>query len=464
MNNNYYRTSSQLFIILLTFLYLISWFLLYDFYSLFNHYHITLFTLSRIPDKFFFNVIIFTFLPLIYILNYFLLKKYKEIPVPVKITLLCSFVISALFNILTNPLGADVFNYIISCKLAYFYHLNPYLHTFSSFTTDPLRNYSNTVNMTLGYGPAWLLFSYIPFIFSGFNSILFMLLWYKIFNALFLIGISILIYHYEEKDKRWITLYLFLFNPLILFESVANGHNDLMMAFFLIFSVFKLRKNSVYSLPLLTISGLVKFFTLPLIPLYITEMVRRKWKVNKIILTCLLSFLIIIISFFPFWDNGKMIQGLFHGMNSYHETKGISIFAMLKQYMEINKLKGLSSVKSIFAGIFTLFLMIEIWWIKGRIENRITDILLFFLITISLFYPWHLIPVISILSLSECGYDLSYLLISTFIGLSFYPLTVLLWNFSGISDFAAYLCLSLFMILPVFIFLGIKIGRANKLK
>jgi len=439
--------------ILLISLYLFLWFVLYDFYSIFTHYTIPLFTLCRIPDKFFFNIIIFTFLPLIYILNYFILRRYKEIPFAVNIILLCSFTISSLFSILTYPIGApDIFNYIISCKTAYYHHLNPYLHTFGSFTTDPLINYSNTVNMTLGYGPAWLMLSYIPFIFSGFNSIVSMLLWYKIFNVLFLIGISILIYHYEERDKKWVSLYLFIGNPLVLFEGVLNGHNDLMMAFFLIFSIFKLRKHSIYALPLLTASAMIKFFTLPLIPLYLMEMIRSKWKLKKIILTCLLSLLLLIITFTPFWDKGNMLQGLFNGMNSYHKTDGISIPAIVRQYMEIKKIKGFFYVKSMFTGIFIVFTIIEILYIKGRFEDRIIDILLFFLITISLFYPWHLITVLAVLSMSVNKWHINYLLFATFSGMFFYPLSVLLWGFSGLSDFSVYFCLSLFMIVPVYIF------------
>ena len=314
--------------------------------------------------------------------------------------------------------------------------------------------------MTLGYGPAWLILSAIPFIFADFSSIVSMLLCYKIFNALFFIFIAILIYHYEEKDNKWTSLYLFAGNPLILYEGVVNGHNDMIMAFFLIFSVFKLRKNSLYSLPLLTASAMIKFFTLPLIVLYITEMVKRKWTLKKIILTCMLSLMVIIISIIPFWENGKMFHGLFNGMNLYHTTNGISIFAIVRHYMMITNIQGISCVKIIFAILYSAFLFIEIWWVKYRLEIRIIDILLFFLMTISLFYPWHLIPVLTILCIQR-NYGFSYVFIFTFFGLSFYPMKIFLGNFTDLSDFFIYFCLSLLMLFPVFIFFSGKVIKRN---
>jgi hypothetical protein len=378
-----------------------------------------------------------------------------------KLSIIISTALTGIFTIVTHPAGSsDIFNYIISCKLAYFHHLNPYLHTFGQYAGDPLRTCSNTVNMTLGYGPAWLILSGIPFIFSGFSSIVSMLLCYKTFNALFLISIAVLIYRYEEKDNKWTSLYLFTGNPLLLYEGVVNGHNDMIMAFFLIFSVFKFRKNSLSSLPLLTASAMIKFFTLPLIVLYITEMFKRKWQLNKIILTCILSLLVIIISIIPFWESGNMLHGLFDGMNSYHTTNGISIFAILRHYMIINKIKGISRVKTIFAVLYAVFLMIEIWWIKDRLELRTIDILLFFLMTISLFYPWHLIPVLTILSFQR-NYGIPYILIFTFFGMSFYPMKIFLGNFTTLSDFSVYFCLSLLMLLPVIIFFSGKVIKRN---
>ncbi len=320
--------------ILLTCLYILIWLFLYSFYLIFIHYNVPLFTMCCVPDKQFVNTIMFILLPLIYILTYIRLRKYKEIPITMKLTLICSCIVSALLAILTYPLGApDMFNYIISCKLAYFHHLNPYIHTFSAFTTDPLRNYSNTVNMTLGYGPLWLLLCYIPSMFMDFTSILSMVIWYKAYNCLFLAGTAILIYHYQDSDRKWISLYLFLMNPLILFEGPVNGHNDIMMTFFLIFAIFKLRHASIYSLPLLMLSAMIKFFTLPLFPLFIIESYRKHRHMNKIILSCLLSFLIMVILFVPYWDRGNMIKGMLSGMSSYHNTGGLSVPSMMKGYM-----------------------------------------------------------------------------------------------------------------------------------
>jgi len=393
-------------------------------------------------------------------LNYFLLTKYKVIPLSVKISLFFACIISAVLNILTHPVGApDIFNYIINCKMAYFYHLNPYIHTFQSFGDDPLINYTTLSHSTLPYGPLWLLLCYIPFHISGFSSILSILLCYKSFNFVFFIFTVILIYHYEEKDKKWMSLYLFMGNPVILFEGMVNGHNDIIMTFFFIYSIFNLRGNSFFTLPLFTLGSLVKVFILPLLPLFLIEMVRRKWPINKIITSCLLSVLIALCLFIPFRDR-NVIKGMLSGMNSYHETRGLSTYAVIRTYMKRNGIEGLHHIKFIWGFIFILFLIAEIFFIKGRVEDRSLDILLFFLINISLLYPWYLIPVFTLLSVSEDKRGLFYLFAGTFTGMLFYPLSVWLWRFIiNTSNSTAFLSLSVIMILPVIIFFIFRISN-----
>ncbi|MEQ8167421.1 MAG: hypothetical protein ABRQ38_00880 [Candidatus Eremiobacterota bacterium] len=396
-------------------------------------------------------------------LSYFLLTKYKVIPIFIKISLLFACIISAVLNILTHPVGApDIFNYIINCKMAYFYHLNPYIHTFREyFKYDPLIGYTTLSHSTLPYGPLWLLLCYISFHISGFSSILSMLLCYKSFNFAFLIFTALIIYRYEEKDKKWVSLYLYLLNPLILFEGVVNGHNDLIMTFFFIYSIFKLRSNSFFTLPLFTLGSMVKVFILPLLPLFLIEMVRRKWPINKIIASCLLSVFIAICLFIPFRDK-NVIKGMIGGMNSYHETRGLSTYGVIRTYMKRNAIEGLSYVKIIWGFIFILFLIAEIFFIKGRVEDRAVDILLFFLINISLLYPWYLIPVFTLLSVSEDKRGLLYLFTGTFTGMLFYPLSVFLWRFIiNTSNSTAFLSLSVIMILPVIIFFIFRILRIS---
>ena len=459
MNNKSLYTASR---IIIVFIYGILWFLLYKHYSVFTHYNIPKFTINRVADNLTVNIIIFTLLPLIYILNYFLLKKYKEIRPVVKITLISFFITFGILNIFTHPVGApDIFNYIVNCKLSYYHHLNPYTHSFHSFVNDPLIGYTTLSHSTLPYGPLWLLLCYIPFHISGFFSILSMLLCYKSFNFVFFIFTATVIYHYEEKDKKWISLYLFMGNPVILFEGIVNGHNDLIMTFFFIYSIFKFRQNSVFTLPLFTLGSMVKVFILPLLPLFLIEMIRRKWPTNKIIASCILSVLIAICLFIPFRDR-NVIKGMIGGMNSYHETRGLSTYAVIRTYMKRNGIEGLSYVKFIWGFIFILFLIAEIFFIKGRVEDRGADILLFFLINISLLYPWYLIPVFTLLSVSEDKRDLFYLFTGTFTGMLFYPLSVWLWRFIiNSSNVTAFLCLSVIMILPVIIFFILRILRIS---
>ncbi|MEQ8223123.1 MAG: hypothetical protein ABRQ37_12525, partial [Candidatus Eremiobacterota bacterium] len=51
-------------------IYIVLWFLLYKYYSVFTHYNIPKFTLNSVYDSLYVNIIIFTLLPVIYMLSY----------------------------------------------------------------------------------------------------------------------------------------------------------------------------------------------------------------------------------------------------------------------------------------------------------------------------------------------------------------------------------------------------------
>jgi hypothetical protein len=74
---------------------------------------------------------------------------------------------------------------------------------------------------------------------------------------------------------------LFLWNPLVLIESVLGGHNDTCMMFLALVAVWlHLRGWKAGAVVALTLSALVKVITAPLVPLYILMILRRRagWK------------------------------------------------------------------------------------------------------------------------------------------------------------------------------------------
>ncbi len=74
---------------------------------------------------------------------------------------------------------------------------------------------------------------------------------------------------------------LFLWNPLVIFESASGGHNDTCMMFFALLAAWlHLRRWKAGAVVSLALSALVKVITAPLVPLYILMVLRSShtWK------------------------------------------------------------------------------------------------------------------------------------------------------------------------------------------
>ena len=121
--------------------------------------------------------------------------------------------------------SSDVLEYVGFGRLAAVYHVSPYLHTYSEFT-DRIAPYV-TWDDPMPYGPVVL----PVFALAGLVSE------HHLFVAIYVIKFAWLLIHFlnaglvyqiaksTAADPRY-ALFVFAFNPLILLEQLANGHND----------------------------------------------------------------------------------------------------------------------------------------------------------------------------------------------------------------------------------------------
>lgn len=165
-------------------------------------------------------------------------------------------------------LSHDLFNYIFDARIFTFYHQNPYVMRPMDFPTDPMLRFMHWIHRTYPYGPSYLLLSTIPSFF-GFNIFSLTFFLFKLMHA----GIYILSAWLIEKIHKKSAL-IFATSPLIIIEGLVNSHNDFVAVGLGILGVYLfLRKNNLYSLILLGLSGFVKYITLPLV---ILSLIRKR--------------------------------------------------------------------------------------------------------------------------------------------------------------------------------------------
>jgi hypothetical protein len=210
-----------------------------------------------------------------------------------------SSAILAVISIFSYPLTAiDLFVYAIWTRGWGRYGLNPLATAPETFpNTDPWPGLAGEwIDATSPYGSLWELLSLGAFYLGGgdFLSHLFAL---KVLATLAYLGCVWLVYKIlQQLRPEWAVAgtIAFAWNPLVLLESVQNGHNDIVMVFFLLAAIWVFVKWSIHhraqkkltvapslllTCLLLALSILVKFVMAIIVPFFLIGMVstQSKW-------------------------------------------------------------------------------------------------------------------------------------------------------------------------------------------
>jgi len=194
--------------------------------------------------------------------------KFKDMLILLGVT------IGILFLSYPAMLSYDIFNYIVTSKVLFFYSENPYVIMPIEFTGDPLLFFTHGANKIALYAPLWIFLTGASYV-LGFGSFIITLLNFKLLISAFYLATVFLIW---KISKNIVSVFLFSFNPLIIIETLISGHNDIVMVFLALFSFFLLIKKKIFFAVLLFIlSILIKYSTILLIPVFLYIL----WKIIK---------------------------------------------------------------------------------------------------------------------------------------------------------------------------------------
>ncbi|MDD9897673.1 MAG: hypothetical protein OXU45_01605, partial [Candidatus Melainabacteria bacterium] len=130
------------------------------------------------------------------------------------------------------------------------------------------------------YGPLFMLLAKYLTSLSGGNLWLAMLL-FKVFNYGIFVATLTLLEKLLEDHKHGLWLYTaFALNPFVIAEFLWNAHNDLIMGFGILLSVYLASKSKfASSIFVLTLVTMVKYISLVLLPLIVLLAIKeKKWR------------------------------------------------------------------------------------------------------------------------------------------------------------------------------------------
>lgn len=305
------------------------------------------------------------------------------------------------------PLGSgDIYYYIFHERVLVKYQTSPYSADLSHFATDSFYDKVASWGQKYGttYGPLWLILSGPASLLAGQSEFL-NLLTFRLLAILFNLGVIWLIYMILSLVKpqfRLIGTLLYAWNPLVLFEVANNGHNEIMIIFFILLALyFYLNNKKIWVLPCVIAAGLIKYYAIFLAPLFLYYLWRseQSWKskVNILLKNFAVSLLLVLVFFMPFWAGWKIFQGALTQANLFMLP---SFFPLNILYKFINNfsLDSLNIIKAIGLTLLIIVYVIVLWKREPGEENIVKKIFWLYFTFIFFasiyFQPWYLIGLI----------------------------------------------------------------------
>ncbi len=463
-----------------------AWLAIHQWYGLLENRANNHFSFEKIPGWFDSSTLrqtlaLFLLISAAYAAAIFILQVVPRLSTLGKLSLLALVVIPAAINVLLYPVGAlDVFNYMIEIKLAFHYDENPYIATFVHYRTDSYAGPAFLTDVKLFYGPAWLIFTAIPALIAGFDDFIHTLIALKVFNALLIAATAIVIgWHHRRSPLMWLGVAMFAANPLVLFEGIANGHNDVLITAFLVGAVVALQHRSPLAGPLLALATLVKLYSGALLPIFIVVALREHWGWKRIATTVALTAVTVFAVCAPYWGNGELVDGLISGLEESQEMDHVSPLSLARQYAQNEEAHARADTEfalsrpsfeivpqhvqdNISLGFTIAFvagmlaLAAAVW--KGRpAPLAAAETLLLLFLCMTNLYGWYLIPVIALLALHPDRLSRIYVVIASTLGLAYYPMFIYGHYNSGWTRFRIHQFLALFLTAPIVLYLAARL-------
>ena len=320
-----------------------------------------------------------------------------------------------LFNVVLLPLypvdAADIYDYIIRGRMTAVYGLNPLRDTPNDVMGDPFFRYTAWRIIPSAYGPGWEILAGLTSRIAGddnlANVIAFKLL--AMSGSLLTAFLIYLTLRHIAPERAMLGVYLFAWNPLVIFVTGGTGHHDALMAACIVLSVYcLLRRWYVGSVLGALLGTLVKFIPILLVPIIVIVALRdlptTAARIRFLGMSALLGGLLIAAGYAPFWTGTASfpidrVGAMFTG----------SMATVARQALEAytDPTTAASLVKYAVIGLFGVFYLAQLLVAFRRREaltpiRAIAAVLLFYLlVACTWFQAWYVVWVIGLAALLD---------------------------------------------------------------
>jgi hypothetical protein len=204
--------------------------------------------------------------------------------------------------------AADIFDNIMHGRISGVYGANPFLVVSAQFTSDPFLSYTAWPHTISAYGPLWEMLAGGVARLTG-DGLLANVLAFKLVlgGALAVCAVLIALILRRVAPERMLAGVVFLiWNPVVVFETIGNGHNDVaMLVGILLAAWWLLQRRYPLMILALLVGALIKFIPLLLVPIGLAIALRDLlgWRARLRFawVTLGAAVILITVAYAPFW-------------------------------------------------------------------------------------------------------------------------------------------------------------------
>ncbi|MDD5371355.1 MAG: hypothetical protein PHQ40_19925 [Anaerolineaceae bacterium] len=334
--------------------------------------------------------------------------------------------LAAVILLYLYPIDAtDIFDSIIHGRIFTLYGGNPFHDLAVQYPKDPFYRYTGWRTSPTAYGPAWELLAGIAARVAG-DGVVANVMIFKLLSGIFqaaLVGVVATFLRVIAPERALAGAWLVAWNPLALYETFGNGHNDAIMAFWIVVAVYMLYQGYHTRAGLaLLVGALFKYVSILLLPIAVLIALRSlpdgKARWRYLAVSTLAGAGLTALLFAPFWQGPGILT-----INRRVHMFTASLPSIVYQFTRgsVGTEKAAAWVSLAAASLTVLFTLWQAWRASRCIypgagdSNRTVawesftraslSVLIFYLLVACLWFnPWYSTWLVGLAALLPAGY------------------------------------------------------------
>lgn len=310
--------------------------------------------------------------------------------------------------------AADIFNYVMY-GLVQHRGQNPLVVDPSSAIGPPLIGYSAWPYYPSPYGPLWQGIAWAVTAVTGERLLAGILGFKLVLIACHLLNIALIdrIAAAGGLARPGVAALAYGWNPLILYETAGNGHNDIVMLTGLLLALWLFvgrRRAPGLALGALTLAALAKYVAALWLPVALLAWLPECWRARRwrpVVAAAVGCALLVAVAYLPYWAGDRTLEGVRRQSNLATTSLASLSIAVLTRDRPLSHWAILDSYKLLFLAALALTLALtrpRPGDARGLVQALFAVSLCYLLLGALWFQPWYLVPLVGLLPLVGPGH------------------------------------------------------------